>query len=190
MVLLSMIRVFTGAGWRPMKIGVAAKEAPNACIREQFQDARIVTGCPISYISMPINMLSLAPSSNVDAAGESDKLIVESIAKTPAANLKLIMRSYLGDAMRLDAASDLYGTSSRSLQRMLSREGTTFRSLRDEVTYELASDLLTDRGIPIADIAQSLGYRHPTHFTRAFRRIAGVSPRRYRAAAIGDNVVH
>jgi len=32
----------------------------------------------------------------------------------------------------------------------------------------------------ITDISQKPGYHEPTHFARAFRRIAGVSPSQYR----------
>ena len=190
MTLLGMIHVFAGAGWRPSKIGVAAGELPNACIREQFPNSQIATGCLLTYIFMPVDMLSLAPAIIAETAESSDMCGVDPIAATPAANLKLIMRSYLGDAIRLDDAADLYGTSKRSLQRTLAHEGASFNQVRDEFIFEFSANLLKDADLPISDIARSLGYRHPTHFSRAFRRIAGVSPRRYRAAAIGDSVVH
>jgi len=35
-------------------------------------------------------------------------------------------------------------------------------------------------GLKSLDIAQAAGYRDPSNFARAFRRIAGVSPREYR----------
>jgi len=188
MTLLGMVRVFAGASWRPKEIGVATEGVLNHCIREQFPDTRIVKASSISYISIPMHMISQSPSISSDTASGSDKGVVEPIAGTPASNLKLIMRSYLGDAMSLDAASDLYGTSKRSLQRLLAREGTSFKRLRDEITFDVASDLLEDAGLPIADIARSLGYRHPSHFTRAFHRIAGINPRRYRKACTRKSI--
>ena len=48
-----------------------------------------------------------------------------------------------------------------------------------EVRYETAIELIL-QDYAISDIARLLGYTEPTHFTRAFRRIAGVSPSEYR----------
>ena len=71
--------------------------------------------------------------------------------------------------------------SVRSLQRRLAEEGLTFSQLVDEVRLEMAVPQLRDRGIRITDVAFGLGYSNPAHFTRAFRRWAGVAPSEYRA---------
>jgi AraC-like DNA-binding protein len=42
--------------------------------------------------------------------------------------------------------------------------------------------MLKDPNTKVADVSYQLGYSDPTHFTRAFRRIAGVNPRQYRHA--------
>jgi len=74
------------------------------------------------------------------------------------------------------------GMSSRSLQRRLSQEGTSFGALRDEMLRTLATSLLSDRGLAIHEISFLLGYSEPSTFYRAFRRWERVSPARYRAA--------
>ena len=50
----------------------------------------------------------------------------------------------------------------------------------DEIRFELATPLLNDEKIPITEIAFELGYADVAHFSRAFRRITGMSPRAYR----------
>jgi AraC family transcriptional regulator len=45
---------------------------------------------------------------------------------------------------------------------------------------ERARGLLADTDMPLSEIAKSVGYRTQTHFTSVFRRMAGVSPGRYR----------
>ena len=74
------------------------------------------------------------------------------------------------------------GMSSRSLQRRLRQQGTSFGALRDEMLRTLATSLLHDRGLAIDEISFLLGYSEPSTFYRAFRRWERVSPVRYRAA--------
>ena len=63
--------------------------------------------------------------------------------------------------------------------RRLAGEGMSYRDLLDAVRYEAATDLMQDTDITITEIASLLGYSDPSHFARAFRRMAGVSPREY-----------
>ena len=68
----------------------------------------------------------------------------------------------------------------RTLQRRLARRGYTYSSLVDEARFEIARQLLGDPGMKVAEVALEVGYREQAHFTRAFRRFAGVAPREYR----------
>ncbi len=43
------------------------------------------------------------------------------------------------------------------------------------------SALLGQEHIKLQEIATEPGYQHTTHFSRAFKRVCGVSPRHYRA---------
>ena len=45
--------------------------------------------------------------------------------------------------------------------------------------YETTLDLLQDPENTITDVASLPGYSDPSHFSRAFRRIAGISPGEY-----------
>lgn len=78
------------------------------------------------------------------------------------------------------------GLSERTLQRRLRAEGTWFRGILDAVRGELATALLREPGIGIAEIAFFLGYSEPAAFHRSFRRWTGGTPlayrRRFRAA--------
>ena len=43
-----------------------------------------------------------------------------------------------------------------------------------------ACALLAARKVPIAEIARSVGFRTPSHFTTTFRRVTGMTPSAYR----------
>ncbi|MGE0336422.1 MAG: AraC family transcriptional regulator [Gammaproteobacteria bacterium] len=70
--------------------------------------------------------------------------------------------------------------STRTLQRRLDDEGTTFSALLAEVRLERARDLMRRSGLPNEVIARSLGFDDASAFSRAFKAWTGVSPRRYR----------
>ncbi len=72
------------------------------------------------------------------------------------------------------------GMNVRMLQRRLAAAGTSHSQIVDEVRFEVACRLLGYPGRSIADIASALGYSDPAHFTRAFTRWAGMTPRAYR----------
>jgi len=57
--------------------------------------------------------------------------------------------------------------------------------LRDEVQFELACQLLRSTTIPTGQIASIVGYSESSSFNRAFKRWAGVPPRRVAAPVIG-----
>ncbi|PYE15925.1 AraC family transcriptional regulator [Williamsia limnetica] len=68
-----------------------------------------------------------------------------------------------------ECAADLQ-YSSRTLRRCLTREGTSYREIHDDTRRSVAHDLLRDTSLPRTQIAERLGYRDWSSFTRAMRR--------------------
>ena len=77
-----------------------------------------------------------------------------------------------------DVAAELH-LDSRTLRRRLAAEGTSYRRLVDEVRHERARELLA-QGVPVAEIADELGYSETSTFTRGFIRWEGAPPSRIR----------
>ena len=81
-----------------------------------------------------------------------------------------------GSPLTLAHLAATIGCSERTLQRRLLDRDVRFRDLVEEARRRVATDLLTETHIPIAEIAWKLGYSEPTSFNHAFRRWTGVSP--------------
>ena len=64
----------------------------------------------------------------------------------------------------------------RTLQRRLSANDVTFRSLLNECRFEQALELLRDGRYSVAEVSACLGYSDPAHFARAFRRWSRSTP--------------
>ena len=66
--------------------------------------------------------------------------------------------------------------SSRTLNRQLQREGTTFKAVVDAARRELAETYLKDQNFSLTQLAFMLGFSEPSSFTRAYRRWTGTAP--------------
>jgi AraC-like DNA-binding protein len=73
------------------------------------------------------------------------------------------------------------GMSTRTFQRQLKEEGSSFSDLLANARRSETLKRLKERNATIAAIATDLGYFDQATFTRAFRRWTGVPPSRFRA---------
>lgn len=74
------------------------------------------------------------------------------------------------------------GLATRTLQRRLADEGTSFSELLEEVRRTEALRLLKNPDAPIGQIAAALGYRRQASISRAVRRWTGATPRNVRSS--------
>ena len=84
------------------------------------------------------------------------------------------------DWLDIHAIAEMTRCSARSLQRQLTAAGTNFSEVLDEARLEVAKPLLANESERLIDVAFEAGYTDPAHFSRAFRRIAGMTPSQYR----------
>jgi AraC-like DNA-binding protein len=77
-------------------------------------------------------------------------------------------------------------TSPRTLQRRLQEAGVTFAGVLRQARCVAAEEMLGDPRRKIGDVARVLGYSDPAHFTRAFVRWTGITPRDFRRRLQND----
>ena len=102
---------------------------------------------------------------------------------TPAfvTSLRALIRPYLAQGHpHLSLVAEIVGMSERTLQRRLAQTRTTYSAIVQEARFLIASDLMVDSDLNIADIAFAAGYENAPHFSRAFKRLTGMTPRDYR----------
>jgi len=81
-------------------------------------------------------------------------------------------------------AQEVCLSPSRLIHRMRREYNTTLGSCIVRVRMEKAKALLRDTDISIGAIAQDVGYRDQSHFTRIFRKHVGFTPKAYRDASL------
>ena len=181
--LIGAVRVFTGPQWQPAEIGIMTDHTPCRYIREQFPDARIRLQQPYSYIALENSLLSLPPPPPPDEASApaSSPLHYDPLPDNFADTLEQVMLAYIQEPdLSIEFAAGVCNTSKRTLQRKLTEMGTHYSELLAHARYRTACRMLQAPGLRVKDIAQRLGYSDSAHFARAFKQIAGVTPRAYR----------
>ncbi len=179
--LIAIVRGFAGPKWVPTEIGFRSTCPVDTYAAECFPDTRFHYGQGETWISIPHELLSLPPSFDI-----SGMVPTEQDIRSPSRpldlteSIKRIIAGYLRDSYpSMYFIASVAQLSPRTLQRRLKKLGTSYSELVLQTRYETATRMLREPGCRITDIAYELGYKDPAHFSRAFRRIAGLSPRAF-----------
>ena len=185
-VLLAIVRAFAGPSWQPKEMAFRSTIQLGRYAAEQFPNTRFLTGQQAAWFSVPRDLLSLPPRTTCNALGSHSSLAAAStiaveVEQNLMTSLKAVLNAYLPEQLpSIEFAAEIAGTSVRTLQRRLKKTALTYSDLITELRYEHAARLLRESDATALEIALEVGYEDPSHFSRAFKRIAGVSPREYR----------
>lgn len=175
-----IVRQFAGPDWAPDTIAFEAQYTPGRATQALWPNVKFISGQKASWISVPISHLGLSAQASASSAplpGPDEDPSGYDIAQ----QIKLLLPAYLdGRPPTLEVIAEMAGVSSRSLQRKLHGTGFSYSDILDTVRYEKASKLLAGTDSKIIDIAYASGYTDPAHFSRAFRRMSGTTPRQFR----------
>jgi AraC-like DNA-binding protein len=83
-----------------------------------------------------------------------------------------------------------FGLGPRNLRRQLASQGAVFETIRDEVRYNAARDLLALTDLPVGEIADALAFASHSAFGQAFRRWSGTSPTAWRSSLRAKSRLH
>ncbi|KFC74590.1 Transcriptional regulator, AraC family [Bosea sp. LC85] len=175
-----IVRQFAGPDWMPTAIAFESSYAPSPATRSSWPNVQFLSEQNAAWISVPITLLGL-PNRSIASVLPPQDHDGNASAYDIIGLLKLMLPAYLeqGTTALADVA-EIAGVTTRTLQRRLARAGLTYSDVLDTVRYEHASRLLRDSDCKIIDVAFSSGYTDPAHFSRAFRRMTGVTPRQFR----------
>jgi AraC-like DNA-binding protein len=181
-------RKWTGQPWSPLAVSFR-HEAPG-----DVSEHRRIFQCPVRFgrerneLRLDLAVLDLPLDDAAPDLGEylrrrADRLLALSSPKALLDDVRLAVREGLPSG-HPDVATlaRRLGTSTRSLQRRLAEEGTTYATLVDEVRRDAALELLADRHVTVEEAAFLLGFADARGFRRAFERWTGQPLRGHRGA--------
>jgi AraC-like DNA-binding protein len=91
-----------------------------------------------------------------------------------------IQQKLTGQRPTIEDIADALHVSSRTLQRRLQDEGSSFQRVLEEARRQLARHYLNNSVLELNEAAYLLGYEDGNSFVRAFRAWEGVPPARWR----------
>ncbi len=181
-----IIREFAGRNWYPKHIAFQYWPPIGAPIL-YFPNTRVLFDKGQSWIELSRSLLRVNKQSSYTDGLRLMRLghLARKDATAFIYALKRKVRENACDGYPdIEKAAQFMGTSVRTLQRALSGAGVTYTTIVEYARYEAAAEMLANPNLKIIDIAYTLGYRDPSHFSRAFRRVAGLSPRNFRLARL------
>lgn len=182
---LQLMRLLLGARWKPQ-----ALQLQHAAVEEPQVYSRILGLVP--QFNAPINAwvfdarLLDIPLSSADP--ELKRLLQQHIETLGQASVRdlpdyvqQIIRSFLPQGkVTIEQVADYFSLSSRTLQRYLAEEHTSFAQILEQTRKSMARRYLNDTEINLTQLAEILGYSELSAFSRAFGRWFGVTPREWK----------
>jgi AraC-like DNA-binding protein len=180
-MMLDTIRSSLGADWQPRSLSLQSFQGEDVETRLGSSIADIKWERPATRIEVGDAALADSVCHVLDDEQRQGKAPE---AGGGPARLSRIIEHYLEDpALSLDTVAEICGMNRRTFQFYLARNGTSFSELVADARMRVSARLLKDPGIPIVDIAFSLGYSCQSHYTRAFGKWSGTTPLKFRRQA-------
>lgn len=173
----------------PVMIELATAAPLHTSSFQKKYHGRIRFGAPYNRISFPNSLLSRPLRRNDNhlyeiilkaATGEMDRFGAMGSPLSRVANEVATNLSH--GACTLPYIASNLGMSQRAVQRLLEKEGTSFRKLSEEIRRSAAERYLRNTDLPMKEIAFLLGFSELSTFSRAVKTWFGVSPRKVRDA--------
>jgi AraC-like DNA-binding protein len=185
MSVLSIIRQTTSQEWSPQQVSFQSQPVLSAVDWKAFPGTQFYVGQPDTSISIPQDMLNLAWPGRHKNDELQTHLPLEAKAVENVWNLsnslRMALRPYLSDGYpSIELAAEISGTSVRTLQRRLSQCHLSYSDLIKQLRFDVSKDLLRDPEKKVLDAALELGFTDPSHFSRAFKHMTGISPSEFR----------
>ena len=95
--------------------------------------------------------------------------------------LYLIRQALMTGDCSVERVAGYLSVTPRTLQRRLKSEGTSYKTLLEDVRYNIATRYLLDSRASLTILADMLGYSELAAFSNAFKTKTGLSPRQWRA---------
>jgi len=185
--MLQVGRKLTGVDWMPCEVHFEHDQPENISEHKRIFRAPVRFGQPLTklifdslILNLPLVEADLILGSLFESQAE------DLLAKSPRHGVfagqvrQLIKENLPGGEARMEIVCRKLGNSSRTLQRKLREEGTSYQELLEEIQRDLSEFYLQKPETAICEVAYLLDFSQSSAFHRAFRHWTGLTPKTFR----------
>jgi AraC-like DNA-binding protein len=121
------------------------------------------------------------------AASPANVILPRQAEQAVSARVRAVLQQHRPAWADLPTAAGVLHMSLSTLQRHLATEGTSFQALKDQLRRDLAIVRLNTSTVPLAALAEELGFADSAAFQRAFKAWTGGAPGSYRRRREADS---
>lgn len=117
------------------------------------------------------------------AINSIDLITIPGLENSLKFRVKAQLQNYFQDTQNFLSMEDIaarHHMSSQTLRRHLEDEGTSYRTIKEEIRREVVMRWLGNPGIAIGEVSRMGGFAEPNGLTRAVKSWIGLSPKAYR----------
>jgi AraC-like DNA-binding protein len=194
-VIVSLCKSFLSPQWRPHCIELDIPRPPRSGVFEDVFQCAVVFEASECAVSLDANCLHEASPIREPRSPTTFDDVVRARVECLQLNtlteivIQQIWSQVLTGEISIESAARSLGTSVRTLQRELNREGTDFRTMANAMRTRRAIELLGQTNGSVTNISMVLGYSAPAHFARAFHKATGLSPKSFRQRMASANAL-
>jgi len=181
--MIQLVQLAAGPRWYPSLIQLHMQDTQAAYACRLLKNSHIAFLQVHSRIAVANTLLDLPVHLDI-----ADSKIAENHNNVNAGfveSMRSVILTYLSSNSQdanctIDLIAKAVGLPVRSLQRRLQEHGLKMSDMFNQAKFEIAHKKLADRDLSVAEVAYQMGYSDTSHFTRAFKKMAGMGPNKYR----------
>jgi AraC-like DNA-binding protein len=184
--LVGAVRELCVPDWAPSEVLIPRREPADAGPYRRFFRAPVRFNEETAAVVFPAGLLSWRLSgANPTARTGLEQRIRELERAAPPDLVDELRRIVRAEVLKkrpvAQEVAEHFSVDRRTLARHLHTLGTGYKTVADQVRFEVAQQLLAETDIPLVQISAALDFSEPAAFTHAFEKWSGAAPSVWRA---------
>lgn len=176
-------KLLIGESFREVKIEFSHRPLAEQSVYRKYFACQVKFNCEQDQLILPRHLATIAITQQAPISDQqisAGTLLRQDPNALPAQVSILIDQLMSSHQLSLAHIANKLSMSQRTLQRKLKHHNLEFRKLLETSRIEKACWYLTSSEIDMTLLSEMLGYRDLANFSRAFKRVKGVAPRKWR----------